>query len=84
MTLVILVHFTGSIMIFVGILSVIFLKKKMEWFHWTGMAVVFAGILLVGGADFMKTDDEGFDSKAIIGDIIIICAQVLLFSLAIF
>jgi len=68
----------GSIMIFVGILSVIFLKKKMEWFHWTGMAVVFAGILLVGGADFMETDDEGKkNSKAIIGDIIIICAQMI-------
>lgn len=33
----------GSIMIFVGIFSKIFLKKKMEWFRWVGMAVVFAG-----------------------------------------
>ena len=33
----------GSIMIFVGIFSKIFLKKQMEWFRWVGMAVVFAG-----------------------------------------
>ena len=35
----------GSIMIFVGLLSVIFLKKKLEWFRWTGMAVVVVGSL---------------------------------------
>ena len=41
------------------------------------MAVIFVGILMVGGADFMKTDDDGgLDSGAIVGDIIIVCAQV--------
>ena len=64
-------------MIFVGLLSVVFLKKKLEWFRWAGMAVIFVGILMVGGADFMKTDDDGgLDSGAIVGDIIIVCAQV--------
>lgn len=67
----------GSIMIFVGLLSVVFLKKKLEWFRWTGMAVIFVGILMVGGADFMETGDEDSGmSKAVIGDIIIVCAQV--------
>merc|ERR1719154_231513 len=65
-------------MIFVGLLSVIFLKKKLEWFRWTGMAVIFSGILMVGGADFMKTGDEDSSgmSKAVVGDIIIVCAQL--------
>ena len=64
-------------MIFVGLLSVVFLKKKLEWFRWAGMAVIFVGILMVGGADFMKTgEDGGLDSGAIVGDIIIVCAQV--------
>merc|ERR1712184_153643 len=49
----------GSIMIFVGIFSKIFLKKQMEWFRWVGMAVVFAGILMVGGADFMVQSETG-------------------------
>lgn len=30
----------GSIMIFVGLLSIVFLKKKLEWFRWAGMAVI--------------------------------------------
>ena len=66
-------------MIFVGLLSVVFLKKRLEWFRWTGMAVVVCGIAMVGGADFIKTGDEeegGAVNKAVIGDIIIVCAQV--------
>ena len=35
-------------MIFVGLLSVVFLKKRLEWFRWTGMAVVVCGIAMVG------------------------------------
>ena len=69
----------GSIMIFVGLLSVVFLKKRLEWFRWTGMVVVVCGIAMVGGADFIKTGDEeegGAVNKAVIGDIIIVCAQV--------
>ena len=42
------------------------------------MAVIFVGILMVGGADFMETGDEDSGmSKAVIGDIIIVCAQVI-------
>ena len=67
----------GSIMIFVGLLSVIFLKKKLEWFRWVGMAVIFCGIVMVGAADFFKESDTGSGlDKAIIGDIIVVCAQV--------
>ena len=66
-------------MIFVGLLSVVFLKKRLEWFRWTGMAVVVCGIAMVGGADFIKTGEEeegGAVNKAVVGDIIIVCAQV--------
>merc|ERR1712140_79928 len=55
----------------------IFLKKQMEWFRWVGMAVVFAGILMVGGADFMVQSETGGVSDAVIGDIIVVCAQVI-------
>ena len=34
-------------MIFVGLLSVVFLKKRLEWFRWTGMAVIVCGIAMV-------------------------------------
>jgi len=69
----------GSIMIFVGLLTVFVLKRKLEWFRWAGMGVVIVGIIMVGGADFIKTGedaDESGVSDAVIGDIIIICAQV--------
>ena len=64
----------GSIMIFVGIFSRIFLKKQLEWFRWVGMAVIFTGICIVGGADFLQDSDLGSD--AVIGDVICVCAQV--------
>lgn len=66
-------------MIFVGLLSVLVLKKKLEWFRWAGMAVIVAGIAMVGGADFIKTGEAGEESgvsDAVIGDIIIVCAQL--------
>ena len=61
-------------------LSVAFLKKRLEWFRWTGMAVVVCGVAMVGAADFIKTgegEEEGGVNKAVIGDIIIVCAQVI-------
>jgi len=69
----------GSIMIFVGLLSYFVLKKKLEWFRWAGMAVIFSGILMVGGADFIKKGDgdEAFDMRAVLGDVIIVCAQLI-------
>ena len=64
-------------MIFVGLLSIFILKRKLELFRWAGMGVVLSGILLVGGADFMKTgSDNTIDMKAVTGDIIIVAAQV--------
>jgi len=70
----------GSNIIFVGILSVIVLKRRLEWFRWTGIAVVVCGITMVGGADFIKTGDleeeEGALNQAVIGDIIIVCSQL--------
>ena len=67
----------GSIMVFVGILSRIFLKKRLEWFRLLGMAVIVVGIVMVGAADFFSNGEgEEKVSDAVIGDIIVICAQV--------
>ena len=35
-----------------------------------------SGILMVGGADFMVQSESGGVSDAVIGDIIVVCAQV--------
>ena len=66
----------GSIMVFVGILSRIFLKKRLEWFRLLGMAVIVVGIVMVGAADFFTNGEGEKVSDAVIGDIIVICAQV--------
>ena len=67
----------GSIMVFVGILSRIFLKKRLEWFRMVGMFVIIIGIVMVGAADFFSEGEAGTEmSKAVIGDIVVICAQV--------
>ena len=68
----------GSLIIFVGLLSVIFLNKKLEWFRWAGMAVVVIGTVMVGAADFFKDSEEDGLSNAIIGDIIVVSATVCL------
>ena len=66
----------GTNIIFIGLLSVIFLKRKLEWFKWTGIAVVIIGTVMVGAADLFKETEDSGVSNAIIGDIIIVCAQV--------
>ena len=38
----------GSIIAFTGILSVIFLKRKLRVFQWCGMAMTIIGVTLVG------------------------------------
>ena len=44
----------GSILIFVGIMSVIFLKRKLEWFRWLGMGIILCGLVTVGVSDFLQ------------------------------
>ena len=38
----------GSIILFTGVLSVVFLKRKLERFKWVGMAITIVGITIVG------------------------------------
>ena len=64
-------------MIFVALLSRILLKRKLEIVRWAGIGVVVAGIVMVGGADFMRTGaNNSIDMNAVTGDIIIVAAQV--------
>ncbi|TPP59738.1 Solute carrier family 35 member F6 [Fasciola gigantica] len=38
----------GSLIIFAGILSIIFLKRRLRGYHWTGMCFTVVGLALVG------------------------------------
>jgi drug/metabolite transporter (DMT)-like permease len=39
-----------------GILSTIFLKRKLKWFQWFGMIVVIGGLVTVGANDLINGD----------------------------
>jgi drug/metabolite transporter (DMT)-like permease len=44
----------GSVIIFTGIFSVLFLKRKLKGYHWLGMLFVLAGLFLVGIASIFQ------------------------------
>lgn len=68
----------GSIIIFVAILSVIFLKRSVKRRELFGICFVIAGLTIVGMGDFMSNDDEqSYSSQNIlIGDVAVIVAQM--------
>ena len=44
---------TGSVIIFTGITSMIFLKRRLEWFRWAGMLTILAGLIITGLPDLL-------------------------------
>lgn len=68
----------GSVVIFTGLFSVVFLKRKLEGFRWFGMVLVLVGTLLVGSSNFVcsNQDDSANAKNPTAGNIIIIVAQV--------
>jgi len=71
----------GSVVIFTGILSVLFLKNKQYLFHWVGMLLVLIGTALVGVASIIDPDDDDDDdsksaSKIMLGNGLVVFAQV--------
>jgi len=47
----------GAVIIFTGVNSMVFLKRRLEWFRWLGMAVIVAGLVIVGAADLISPED---------------------------
>lgn len=74
----------GSVIIFTGIASVIFLKARLKWFQWFGMVVICGGLALVAYGDILLKEEaeknaknkEDGPSNEILGDIIVIVAQI--------
>jgi len=66
----------GSVVIFTGLFSVFFLKRKLQRFQWFGMFFVLVGLLCVGVASVMGGDSDANASNPVLGDILIICAQI--------
>jgi drug/metabolite transporter (DMT)-like permease len=68
--------FRGSIIIFGGVLSMIFLKKRLVLRQWAGMGIVFLGLAAVGVSSLLGDDKSSFDTKLIIGIVLILAGQL--------
>ncbi|XP_033736319.1 solute carrier family 35 member F6-like [Pecten maximus] len=67
----------GSIIIFAGILSRIFLKRKLGCIKWTGMLFTMGGLVLVGCSSIFKADRSNQQAgNTILGIILIVSSQL--------
>eukprot|EP00037_Helgoeca_nana_P032066 m.412002 g.412002 ORF g.412002 m.412002 type:complete len:450 (+) comp28772_c0_seq1:73-1422(+) len=67
----------GSVVIFTGLLSVVWLGKKLKAYNWAGMFLVLGGLILVGLSGFLdKSAASASASNPLVGDLIIVIAQV--------
>lgn len=67
----------GSVIIFTGILSTFYLKRKLTREHWAGMFLVLCGLLCVGAAAFLGKHTGANAPNPLLGDAIIIAAQII-------
>jgi len=58
----------GAVIIFTGILSTIFLKRKLQWFKWVGMILVIAGLVTVGVNDLITSNTNGGGDNTTVTD----------------
>uniref|UniRef100_A0A224XEJ2 Putative transport and golgi family organization 9 n=1 Tax=Panstrongylus lignarius TaxID=156445 RepID=A0A224XEJ2_9HEMI len=70
----------GSVIVFVALLSMVFLRRKITWQQWLGILLVLAGLVVVGVSDYLLNKDSASNSNLnsmITGDLIIVGAQVI-------
>ena len=66
----------GSAVLFTGIISRIFLKRKLQGFHWAGMLLVLVGTALVGLDAVINPDTSASAPNPPLGNALIVLAQV--------
>ncbi|XP_065665184.1 solute carrier family 35 member F6 isoform X2 [Hydra vulgaris] len=66
----------GSIIVFTGVFSKFFLKRKLKASHWFGIAVTTLGLLLVGLASILKPRHSESQWHTILGITLIIISQI--------
>ncbi|XP_052865912.1 solute carrier family 35 member F6 [Anopheles cruzii] len=70
----------GSVIIFVGILSVAFLNRTLVKREWFGIGFIMLGLVVVGMSDVISNDNNGSQytrNNIITGDLLIILAQII-------
>ena len=72
---------TGANLIFVSILSRIFLKKSLTWYKWFAILVISVGVIVVGISDMKEEGDSGSNMKSesernqVLGDVFVVIAM---------
>lgn len=70
--------FRGAVIIFVALLSVAFLQRRLGAREWTGISIIVVGLAMVGAADMMSGDTSKYSRNDIItGDLLILTAQII-------
>jgi drug/metabolite transporter (DMT)-like permease len=70
----------GSVVIFTGVFSVLFLKRKLHLHHWTGMGLVLLGTVIVGLTPIItgKSGNSSADApNPTVGNLIIVLCQII-------
>ncbi|KAG5672390.1 hypothetical protein PVAND_002521 [Polypedilum vanderplanki] len=67
----------GSVIIFVALFSKIFLGRQLGIRRWLGIMFIAIGLGLVGISDMLGGDASGDTKKIIIGDCLIVLAQII-------
>ena len=66
----------GSLVVFTGIFSVIFLKRKLYLYHYLGIFLVMAGCAVVGLVSVLNPGSSTSAKNPLLGDVLVIAAQV--------
>lgn len=65
----------GCVVVFTGVFSVIFLRRKQWAFHWVAMFFIVAGVAVVGLVSVLNSDSSS-GTNPIVGDLLVVLAQV--------
>lgn len=70
----------GSVVIFTGVLSRVFLRRATRPWQWCGMSLVFTGAMVVGSTSVLEPDTSqaaaSAGSNPLLGDILVVGSQL--------
>lgn len=75
----------GSVIVFVAILSMVFLQRRLQLRQWTGIGFIILGLTCVGLSDMIGSSSSDVNrTDILIGDSLIILAQIITASQMVF